>query len=103
MDIAPFVSMDAEAYSQIFETDDGTLIASFRGHLLSQAEMDSGITSNGVIRPRDGGLRWGDASPITRAAPGSGLWFNESTEHDRARFCFQVTVCAVASPVNRSY
>ena len=77
MDIGPFMSMDAEASTQIFETDDGTLVASFRGHL-NQAEMDSGITSNGVIRSRDGGVTWGDANPIVQAQPGSGLCFNES-------------------------
>ena len=77
MDISPFQSMDAEASSQIFEAEDGTLVASFRGHLNRQ-ELDAGITSNGVIRSHDGGLTWADANPIHRAAPGSGLWFNES-------------------------
>jgi len=77
MDISPFKSMDAEASSQIFETEDGTLVASFRGHI-TQEEIDAGITSNGVIRSHDGGLSWGDANPIYRAIPGSGLWFNES-------------------------
>lgn len=77
MDISPFKSMDAEASSQIFETEDGTLVASFRGHI-TQEELDAGITSIGVIRSHNGGLSWGDASPIHRAIPGSGLWFNES-------------------------
>ena len=40
MDIHPFKSMDAEASSQIFEEEDGTLVASFRGHL-NQEELDS--------------------------------------------------------------
>lgn len=77
MDISPFLSADFEASSQIFETENGTLAASFRAHL-NQAELDSGITSNGVIRSHDGGLTWGDASIIHKAVPGSALWYNES-------------------------
>jgi hypothetical protein len=77
MDIRPLQSMDAEASSQIFEDQDGTLVASFRGHL-SQDEMDAGITSNGVVRSHNGGKSWGDASVIARGVPGSRIWFNES-------------------------
>ena len=77
MDLSLFKSMDAEASSQIFETKAGTLVASFRGHL-NQEELDSGITSNGIIRSHDGGKSWGDANPIAKARPGSGLWYNES-------------------------
>jgi len=77
MDISPFRSMDAEASSQIFEGADGTLVASFRGHL-NPEEMEAFITSNGIVRSHDGGLSWGDASVMHRAVPGSGDWFNES-------------------------
>ena len=77
MDIAPFQSMDAEASSQIFETGDGTLVASFRGHL-NQQELDAGLASVGIIRSHDGGESWGDASILHRGEPGSGRWFNES-------------------------
>lgn len=77
MDISPFQSMDAEACSQIFEEEDGTLVATFRGHQ-TQAEMDAGISSNGVVRSHDGGLSWGDANSIAPAQPGSGLFYNEN-------------------------
>ena len=75
MDISPFKSMYADHSSQIFEEKDGTLVASLgRGHL-TQEELDCGITSSGIVRSHDGGLSWGDATPIVRAQPGSGLWF----------------------------
>jgi len=77
MDITPFKSMAAGASSQIFEDEDGTLVASFRGHV-SQEELDSGIGSNGIIRSHDGGLSWGDVSIIVKGQPGSGLFYNES-------------------------
>ncbi|MBM3803553.1 MAG: exo-alpha-sialidase [Acidimicrobiia bacterium] len=77
MDISPFKSFDPEASTQIFEEQDGTLVTSFRGHL-TQEELDAGISSVGVIRSRDAGLSWGDANPIVRGQPGSGLWYNES-------------------------
>jgi len=77
MDIFPFKSGDFEASSQIFETKDGTLVASFRGHL-SQDELDAGIGSVGIVRSHDGGKSWGDASIVHRGRPGSGLWYNES-------------------------
>ena len=77
MDIGPFRSMYAHACSQIFEDGNGTLVASFRGHLTA-GELDSGITSNRIIHSHGGGLSWGDAAPIVRAQPGSGLWYNEN-------------------------
>lgn len=77
MDISPFLSASFHASSQIFETEDGTLVASFWGHL-SQDELDSGITSCGIVRSHDSGLSWEDASIIHRAQPGSALWFCET-------------------------
>ena len=77
MDLSPFQSMYPHACSQIFEEKDGTLVASFAGHQ-TQAELASGITGNGIVRSHDGGLSWGDATPIVTAQPGSGLWFNEN-------------------------
>ena len=77
MDISPLKSMYAHACSQIFEEKDGTLVASFRGHL-TQEELDCGITSNGIVRSRDGGRSWGDATPIVTGQPGSGIRFSEN-------------------------
>ena len=77
MDISPFKSAIFYGSSQIIQAADGTLVATFTGHL-SQDELDSGITSNGLIRSRDGGLSWGDANPIVTAQPGSGLWYSEN-------------------------
>ncbi len=77
MDISPFLSFEPYGCGPIFEDDDGTLVCSFRGHL-SQAELDTGITSNGIVRSHDSGLTWGDASILYRGVPGSYEWFNEN-------------------------
>ena len=77
IDLSPFKAMDAQACGKIFQTQDGTLVASFRGHI-TQEELNSGITGCGIIRSHDDGKTWGDASPIHRAIPGSGHWFNEN-------------------------
>lgn len=77
VDMAPFRSLQPWGCGPLFETGDGTVVASFRGHL-SQAEFDTSVTSNGLIRSHDGGASWGDASVLHRAEPGSYVWFNEN-------------------------
>jgi len=77
MDIAPFQAASFVSSSQIFETDDGTLVTSFYGHL-NDKQVEAGVGSVGLIRSHDGGNTWGDVSVICSGQPGSGDWYNES-------------------------
>lgn len=77
MDISPFEGASFVSSSQIFETADGSLAASFYGHL-NEEELESGVGSVGLIRSHDGGETWGDVSVICSGVPGSGEWYNES-------------------------
>ncbi len=77
MELEPFKSADFRAGTQIFETEKGTLVSSFHGQL-GEEELLQGMVSVGLIRSHDQGESWGDANPIVRAQPGSGLSYSET-------------------------
>ena len=77
MDISPFVAANFHQCTQIVETDDGTLVASFWGYPSPEA-LNSSMPSSGLVRSHDGGLTWGDANVLIETKPGTRMWFPEN-------------------------